>query len=141
LNVVAIHLPPLRDRIDDIPALAEYFFRKSCSTHKRDLKRIHPDAMYTLMNSRWPGNVRELQHAIERSVVLCTGIELIPSDLEIGTSGRDSGSTATGTLDDIERQYVQSTLHAMGGNRTKTAERLGVSLRWLQYKLKEWDLV
>ena len=138
LNVVTIHLPPLRERGEDIPALAEYFFKGACEQHKRNVRRIGADAMKYLMANTWTGNVRELQNVIERGVVLCSGDELRSEDLTMGTN--KPPPSAIGTLDDFEKEIVQTTLDQLGGNRKQTSERLGVSLRWLQYKLKEWKI-
>ncbi len=138
LNVVKIHLPPLRERADDIPLLAEHFFTIACETHKRDIRSIGPDAMQYLLTNSWAGNVRELQNVIERGVVLCTGPELRRGDLTIEM--RDVTQGAHTTLGDFEREFVQTTLRQHGGNRKQTAQQLGVSIRWLQYKLKEWNI-
>jgi DNA-binding NtrC family response regulator len=137
LNVVRIDLPPLRERIDDIPLLANHFFERACIAHKRTLTSIHPDAMGVLLRSQWNGNVRELQNTIERAVVLCAGDAIMPDDLSVPTAW-STGKHGM-TLADYERHIIESTLEEMGGNRTRTAERLGVSLRWLQYRLKEWS--
>jgi len=139
LNVVSVHLPPLRDRSEDIPLLAEYFFRRSCETHKRDVRSIHAETMELLIGHQWQGNVRELQNMIERAVILCRGTVLMPDDLMLRHSDTQAMLKANMTLADFERQIIESTLNEMGGNRTRTAERLGVSLRWLQYRLKEWS--
>jgi Nif-specific regulatory protein len=138
LNVITIHLPPLRERIEDIPLLAEYFLRNACETYKRNVRSINPDAMHSLMVNRWTGNVRELQNMIERGVVLCAGTELQREDLSMSMTG--FSVTADTTLDDFERQIVCSTFKRLAGNRKQTANQLGVSLRWLQYKLKEWNI-
>ena len=138
LNVITIHLPPLRERIEDIPLLAEHFLQTASETHKRNVRSLSADAMHYLMVNRWTGNVRELQNMIERGVVLCDGIELRRTDLSASMTG--FSVSADTTLDDFERQIVCSTLNRFAGNRTQTAKQLGVSLRWLQYKLKEWNI-
>ncbi len=137
LNVVRIELPPLRERIEDIPLLANHFFERACVAHKRALTGIHPDAMGALLRSHWNGNVRELQNTIERAVVLCAGESITVDDLSVPTVW--SHGKRGMTLADYERHIIETTLEEMGGNRTRTAERLGVSLRWLQYRLKEWS--
>lgn len=137
LNVVTIHLPPLRERRDDIPLLARYFFQKACETHKRHLETIEPQAMKKLLLHSWPGNVRELQNVLERAVVLCNGTSLTADDIIIDTMPLPSIEGCT--LEEYERRIIEATLQEMGGNRTRTAEKLGVSLRWLQYRLKEWS--
>lgn len=139
LNVVSVHLPPLRERREDIPLMAVYFFHKSCLAHKRDVQSIHASAMELLVANSWQGNVRELQNTIERAVVLCRGSVLMPEDLTLQQGDVQALRKANMTLADFERQIIETTLHEMAGNRTRTAEQLGVSLRWLQYRLKEWS--
>jgi Nif-specific regulatory protein len=138
LNVVTIHLPPLRERVEDIPLLAEHFLTAACETHKRDVRSISADAMQYLLTNSWPGNVRELQNAVERGAVLCPGNILRLEDLFLEV--KENSASSEGTLGDFERQIVEATLNRFGGNRKQTAQQLGVSLRWLQYKLKEWKI-
>ena len=140
LNVVGIHLPPLRDRIDDIPVLARTFFQRSCKEHNRDLKGIDADAMKVLMTHPWQGNVRELNNVIERAVVLCTHPTITAADLMLDSVVTIPADRNALTLEDFERQIISATLKEMNGNRTRTAEKLGVSLRWLQYRIKEWNI-
>ena len=139
LNVLPIYIPPLRERRDDIPILAEYFLRRACAEHGREITRIAPAAMERLIAYRWPGNVRELENTIERAAVLAQHDEILPEDLGLPryTSGDlfESGMT----LEEFERRLVLQTLEEVGGNRTRAAERLGVSVRWIQYRLKEWQ--
>lgn len=140
LNVVEIHLPPLRQRTADVPLLANEFLRKAAATYKRAVKSISPNAMQLLLSHPWPGNVRELQNVIERSVVLCGSEEVREQDLQLQRV-RESDLLESGlTLEEFERRLVERTLKEMKGNRTQTAETLGVSLRWLQYRLKEWEI-
>jgi Nif-specific regulatory protein len=139
LNVIGIHLPPLRDRRDDIPLLAEYFLKKAAEKYKRFVERIHPDAMQLLLGNQWKGNIREFQNIIERAVVLCRGSQLVREDFLFDSADSSALQKNSMTLDDFERQLIETTLEEMGGNRTRTAERLGVSLRWLQYRIKEWS--
>ena len=140
LNVIEIHLPPLRQRKEDIPLLANYFLKRAAASYKRTVNGINPKAVESLVRHSWQGNVRELQNVIERAVVLCSGDELQEHDLQM-QHVRESDLLESGlTLGDFERKLVERTLKEMKGNRTQTAEKLGVSLRWLQYRLKEWDL-
>lgn len=139
LNVVEIHLPPLRERKEDIPLLATHFVRRAADTYKRAVDTIHSDAMQMLLANHWSGNVREFQNVIERAVVLCTGTQLTKEDFIFDASDRETILRSATTLEDFERQVIEATLAEMGGNRTRTAEKLGVSLRWLQYRLKEWS--
>jgi transcriptional regulator with PAS, ATPase and Fis domain len=138
LNVINIHLPPLRERKDDIPLLAKHFLQKTVSLFKRPVESIHPDAMQFLLNNPWRGNVREFQNAIERAVVLCNGTQLTENDFMVDVNTTKPGFSSSMSLEEMERQLIESTLEELGGNRRRTAEKLGVSLRWLQYRLKEW---
>lgn len=107
--------------------------------YKRPVESIHPDAMQMLLVNQWQGNVREFQNVIERAVVLCRGTHLTPNDLVLDISRHESALPNSMTLEEIERQIIEATLEDLGGNRRRTAEKLGVSLRWLQYRLKEWN--
>ncbi|MFA6456952.1 MAG: sigma 54-interacting transcriptional regulator [Bacteroidota bacterium] len=138
LNVIGIHLPPLRERKDDIPLLANHFVKRAAQNYKRPIDSIHPDAMQLLLVNQWKGNVREFQNMIERAVVLCRGTQLTKDDFLFDTSDQSALQKSAMTLADVERQLIETTLSEMNGNRTRTAERLGVSLRWLQYRIKEW---
>jgi Nif-specific regulatory protein len=139
LNVVEIRLPPLRERKTDIPLLANHFVKRAAENFKRPVKSLQPKAMQRLLHHPWHGNVRELQNVIERAVVLCRGTEIEEEDLQL-QHVREQDLLESGlTLEEFERQLVEKTLREMDGNRTRTAEKLGVSLRWLQYRLKEWN--
>ena len=141
LNVVGIHLPPLRERRDDIPLLANHFLKRAAQNYKRPVDGFHPDAMKMLLANQWKGNIREFQNVIERAVVLCRGNQLTKDDFIFDAGSSLAFQKSAMTLEDFERQIIEATLEEMGGNRTRTAERLGVSLRWLQYRLKEWGKV
>jgi DNA-binding NtrC family response regulator len=95
--------------------------------------------MQMLLTNSWKGNVREFQNIIERAVVLCRGTQLMPNDLVFDFTKQATDLPPAMTLEEIERQIIQTTLNEMEGNRRRTAEKLGVSLRWLQYRLKEWN--
>jgi Nif-specific regulatory protein len=138
LNVVGIHLPPLRERRDDIPVLADHFVKKAAENYKRPVSGVAPDAMQLLLANTWQGNVREFQNVIERAVVLCRGTQLTKDDFLFNSSDQSALQKNAVTLADFERQLIETTLNEMKGNRTRTAEKLGVSLRWLQYRIKEW---
>ena len=139
LNVVNIHLPPLRERREDIPALADHFLQRAARQYKRPVERIDPDAMQVLLANSWKGNVRELQNVLERAVVLCRGTDLARKDFVLDDTRSGEPPETPTTLAEFERRIIEATLSELGGNRTRTAERLGVSLRWLQYRLKEWS--
>lgn len=138
LNVVGINLPPLRERKDDIPLLAKHFLQRTTALYKRPVESIHPEAMQLLLTNPWRGNVREFQNTIERAVVLCNGTQLTVNDFMANIEKSDSSLPPSITLEEMEKQVIEATLEEMNGNRRRTAEKLGVSLRWLQYRLKEW---
>lgn len=138
LNVINIHLPPLRERKEDIPLLTKYFVKRAAENYHRPIDGVSPDAMQVLLSNQWQGNVREFQNVIERAVVLCKNKQLMREDFLLGSDDQTSLQKHSMTLADFERQIIEATLTEMNGNRTKTAEKLGVSLRWLQYRIKEW---
>jgi len=139
LNVIGIHLPPLRERKDDIPLLAKHFVARAAEMYHRSVNDIEPEAMKVLLLNPWKGNVREFQNVIERAVVLSRGGRLTNDDLILTPTDLPTLGPSAVTLEEFERQIIEATLAEMGGNKTRTAERLGVSLRWLQYRLKEWS--
>jgi DNA-binding NtrC family response regulator len=147
LNVVPIALPALRDRPEDVIELCAHFLRRSAQRYKRAAIGIEPDALCALISHRWPGNIRELENAIERAVLLCDAPRLRVSDLppEVLQPGdpepvargprlRDRIRSATRRL---ERDAIEDALRATGGNVTQAAQRLGLSRRGLQLKMRE----
>ncbi len=139
LNVVTIQMPELKDRKEDIPLLAEYFLKIFCDRFHRTIKGFTRHAMEAMLKHDWPGNVRELQNAVQRGVTLCSGDQIDASDLGL-ISDRDIIQALPETLDEVEKMYVLKTLEEMDNNKTRTAQKIGKSLRWLQYKLKEWQV-
>jgi len=138
LNVITIRMPSLRERNDDIPLLANHFLERAAKKQGKPVKKINKAALKMMLNYRWPGNVRELENAIERAVVLSMDREeIIIDDLLISTESSDS--KVNKTLREHEREIVLRTLDDTSGNKTKAADILGVSLRWLHYRLKEWQ--
>jgi two-component system response regulator HydG len=146
LNVVPIHLPPLRDRKEDIPLLADHFFKLFQEKNKKSIKGFLPKTIDMLMRYDWPGNIRELENVMERAVLLCRGEYLSPQDLPPPFQGGQIGeqpviSIPPGmTLEELEREAIIQTLEENGGNRTQAAQILGISRKTLQNKLKEYGL-
>ncbi|MGO9481128.1 MAG: sigma-54 interaction domain-containing protein [Candidatus Kryptoniota bacterium] len=126
LNVVEVHLPPLRDRTEDIPVLANHFMKKARETHGRSVKRIGSEAMSRLLRHPWYGNVRELENTVERAVVLSLSEELTEDGLKLHQYPGEEVLETGVTLEEFERKLVEKTLMETGGNRTRTAEKLGV---------------
>lgn len=141
LNVVPIHLPPLRERPEDIIPLSEYFLEKfSIDNHKSSIKSFSDAAKAKLLEYTWPGNIRELANVIERTVVMDYGKEVLPEHLSIeGDSSKNSSFYVGMTLGELEKKLIIETLEAQNQNRTKTAEVLGISIRTLRNKLNEFD--
>ncbi|TWJ19759.1 sigma-54-dependent transcriptional regulator [Geobacter argillaceus] len=142
LNVFPLHLPPLRERVDAIPLLAEYFLERFSRQIGKKLKGIDADAMAALKCYGWPGNVRELQNVMERAVILAQGnvrcVNLPDGILcEPGPEPRDSRDV----LKSVEREMIVKALNKHNGNRRLAAEELNISRRTLQYKLKEYNLL
>jgi two-component system response regulator HydG len=145
LNVIAIHLPPLRDRRDDIPLLAENFLRRFAGQREAEPKRLAEDALETLMEYDWPGNVRELENALERAVAMTPADvinrEVLPERvLERQPMPLVSGQVpANPPLEVIERAYIEWVLRAEGGNKTRAAEILGIDPSTLYRKLARFE--
>lgn len=143
LNVIPLSIPPLRERRGDILSLAEHFLRKLEPASKRGQFRISPELAVALGEHDWPGNVRELANFIRRGVALAhgatLGIELFGSVTRTQAPPADRPKPGT-TLEDIERQLLEATLEATNGNRTRTAEMMGVSLRTVRNKIREYGL-
>jgi two-component system response regulator HydG len=146
LNVIAIHLPPLRERRDDIPLLADYFLRGAASQRGESPKTLAPAALDALVEYQWPGNVRELENAVERAVILTPGDVIAPSALPERVTERRveplvSERTPTSpTLEAIERAYVCWVLQNEGGNKSRAAEVLGIDPSTLYRKLARYGV-
>lgn len=149
LNVIPLSLPPLRERREDIPALAAFFARKFAREAKRPDPLLHADFLAGLARHSWPGNVRELANFLRRVVTLTDNCELGADHLEAELKNSapralptlPAPAVAVGTsMRELERHLLESTLEITGGNRTRTAEILGVSLRTIRNKIREYGL-
>ncbi|MBE0603745.1 MAG: sigma-54-dependent Fis family transcriptional regulator [Deltaproteobacteria bacterium] len=138
LNVFPIVLPPLVDRREAIVALAEYFAGKFAAAFGKKISGFSGEAVGALRQYPWPGNVRELQNVIERAVILASG-EIDVGHLRLETA-TESGMPGGGALRANERETIRKVLAENGGNRTQAARALGISLRTLQYRIKEYGL-
>ncbi len=138
LHVIKIKMPPLRERRDDIPLLAEHFLKKFAPESKKKIIGFTSEALDMLRDYQWPGNIRELENAIERAVILAKEPK-IPRDLFNLDRPKPEAELIGKPLKEIEKYSIMKTLEMTGNNRTKAAEILEVSRRWLQYRLKEWD--
>ncbi|HEX4496038.1 MAG TPA: sigma-54 dependent transcriptional regulator [Thermoanaerobaculia bacterium] len=149
LKVVTLRIPPLRERPGDIQQLAEHFLALFCQEHGKAQKRLGAGALDLLSRYPWPGNVRQLRNVIESAVVFSQGEEVTPADLPVevresttmlATSGApvQAAGAELRTMADIERQAILETLDRTAGHRAKAADLLGIGLRTLQRKLKEY---
>lgn len=144
LNVVNIQLPPLRERNEDLPLLTQYFVESISRENNRPCKEISPKAIECLMNYDWPGNVRELQNTIESLVVMSLKdvieVEDLPANIT-GASNAQSVLRSGMSLRELEQEAIRRALDSNNGRRKETAGSLGISVRTLQRKIKEYDLV
>ena len=149
LNVIPVKLPPLRERMEDLPVLAEHFMNKHARENGKALSGLAPVTLALLAKYQWRGNVRELENIIERAVLICPGDVIEPAHLFMEDSpataptesgGTEGGGLGTfrGTIYDMERELIFKTLEETGNNKTKAAEILGISIRTLRNKLNEY---
>jgi two-component system, NtrC family, response regulator len=149
LNVIELHIPPLRERPGDIPVLATHFLKRYADQNGKDVRGFTDEALALLLRHPWPGNVRELENAVERAVVLSTepmlGPQYFPTLRRVGGDpAGTAGETGRGvaipgsTMAELEREAILRTLEAVGGSTSRAAELLQISARKIQYKLKEY---
>ena len=149
LNVVALEMPPLRERREDIPLLAQHFLEALSKENRKNIKGFTPQAMDRLMKYDWPGNVRELMNAIERGVVLSRSEYLDEEVLSLISSDESSsqdissgdGLNADMPLDEVEKATILKTLESAGGNKSEAARRLGITRRTLHKRLKLYGVM
>ncbi|GFE59105.1 sigma-54 dependent transcriptional regulator [Geobacter sp. AOG1] len=142
LNVFPLQLPPLRERIDALPLLVDYFLHRFSRQIGKKLKGVEPEALTAMKTYPWPGNIRELQNVMERGVILAKDFirrsnlpdEVVRSNGQEPREGKD-------LLKSVEKEMIAKALRKHGGNRRLAATELGISRRTLQYKLKEFDLL
>jgi len=140
LNTVEVRLPPLRDRLEDIPLLANYFLRRQSERYGRPLDGFHNEAMEALLAHSWPGNVRELEHSVERSILMAQGDEILAEDLGLHRRSETGAAMESMTLDEAERLLIVKALDRSQGNVSKAADALGLSRSALYRRLQRHDL-
>jgi two-component system response regulator HydG len=151
LNVMPLDVPPLRERLDDIPLLADHFLKRYAEKNRKSVKGFTPLAMDMLLKYDWPGNVRELENAVERAVILLTGDHITEKQLPINivntypelertTVSVSPPSDGTRSLEEIEKEAILATLEATGGNKSESARRLGITRKTLHNKLKGYGI-
>jgi len=148
LNVVPVHVPPLRERREDIPALVEHFVRKISRECNRDVRAVSTGALEVLTRYDWPGNVRELENVLHRAVVLARSpvihLQDVPLDVAMPETGSrlgdDTGPPLREALEQFERQYILRVLEGTGWNVSRAARRLGVHRNTVLTKLSSWGI-
>jgi DNA-binding NtrC family response regulator len=140
LNTVEIHVPPLRERRDDIPALAIHFLRRYASRYRREIGGFEDSALQVLLQYSWPGNVRELEHTLERAVLMCRGQEIQPADLGLNLLRAQVQSLDDLSLESVEALLVRKALQRFQGNVSQAAEALGLSRGALYRRMEKYGL-
>ena len=146
LNVVALQVPPLHDRKEDIPLLAQYFLQMFAAKNKKNIKGFTPQSMEKLVKYAWPGNVRELMNAVERAVVLSRAEYLDAEELVLlmadspNASGIEQPAVPGNMpLDEVEKRSILEAINACGGNKSEAARRLGITRKTLRKKLDKYE--
>jgi two-component system response regulator HydG len=139
INTIMIEVPPLRDRVDDIPILANYFLRFHCEKYIKDGLKISTHALEKLANHSWPGNIRELQHAIEKAVIMSDSSVLKPSDFVFSSPGKSVLRNEM-TLEEMEKRMISEGLIRHNSNVSIIAEKLGITRQTLYNKMKKYGL-
>ena len=140
LNTIEIHLPPLRERKEDIPLLAHHFLRQSAQRYRKHLEGFEPVAMQILLDHPWPGNIRELDHSVERAVLMAEGSAVRASDLGLRPVREASLRLDEMSIEDVERVLIQKALARFGGNVSHASKALGLSRSALYRRLQKYSL-
>ncbi|PYV67551.1 MAG: sigma-54-dependent Fis family transcriptional regulator [Acidobacteria bacterium] len=140
LNTVEIHLPALRERTEDTPALAMHFLLQYASRYRRPVKGLHPAALQTLLQYAWPGNVRELEHTMERAVLMCRTEQIQAGDLGLGSQRGQPQNLEELSLEAVESILIRKALQRFEGNVSQAAEALGLSRGALYRRMEKYGL-
>jgi len=140
LNVINITIPPLRERIEDIAELAEYFLDKYSRKLSKTITQFAPQALAMLSGYHWPGNVRELENVVERAVILCDSDRIEADDLSVPASKSATERGSGGSLEEMERDYILRVLREFSGNQSKASQVLGIDRKTLYLKLRKYGL-
>ncbi len=141
LNVIHLEVPPLRERPEDIPLLAQHFLRRYATETGKKIDSIHPEALAAMRRYSWPGNIRELQNAIERAVVVGKGRQIKPADLPFALTADDAAEVASLSLEEIERRHIALVLATEGGHISNAAKVLRINRGTLYEKMKKYGLM
>jgi DNA-binding NtrC family response regulator len=140
LNTIEIRIPPLRDRMEDIPALAQHFLRQHAQRYRKDIRSFDPSAMMLLRRHPWPGNIRELDHSVERAVLMAQESVLRPEDLGLRPAKEGNSRLEEMSLEDVEGFLIRKALERYDGNVSRAAKALGLSRSALYRRLQRHNL-
>lgn len=140
INTIEIQLPPLRERLEDIIPLAEYFLQLYATKYKRTVNSLHESLVQQLRQYEWPGNIRELQHAMERAVILSQGKMLMPKDVFVKNPVQDQALNTGYNLEEMERNIITQAMKKCNGNITEAAKELGLSRAALYRRLEKYNI-
>jgi len=140
LNTVEVHVPPLRERREDISALAIHFLRRYASRYRREIDGFEPSAFQAMTQYSWPGNVRELEHTLERAVLMCRGREIQPADLGLNMQRPQAQNLEELSLESVEALLIRKALQRFQGNISQAAEALGLSRGALYRRMEKYGL-
>jgi transcriptional regulator with PAS, ATPase and Fis domain len=140
INTVEMHIPPLCERIDDIPMLATHFLQHYARKYRKDVSQISPAAMDKLKRYAWPGNVRELQHALERAVIMTDSNTLTDSDFLFSRNPSSTTPPDTLNLDEVEKAAILKAVQMHHGNISKAAEELGLTRASLYRRMEKYGI-
>ncbi|RLD60183.1 MAG: sigma-54-dependent Fis family transcriptional regulator, partial [Bacteroidetes bacterium] len=143
INTVEVKVPPLRDRLEDLPPLVDHFLNIYCKKYKMAKKRLNPSTMKRLEKHLWPGNIRELQHSVERAVIMSESNVLEPNDFFLSNmddKSRTDNTPTTFNLEDTEKMLIRKVIDKYGGNISKAAKELGLTRASLYRRIEKYDL-
>jgi DNA-binding NtrC family response regulator len=140
LNTVSVHVPPLRQRQEDIPLLASFFLEEQLRRYRKPIAGFSSAALEQLLRHSWPGNVRELAHAVERAVLMCAGNQISPADLGLQQNTAPGSQLENMSLEEVEQYLIRKTLTRCNGNALQAAEALGLSRSAFYRRLEKYGL-
>jgi DNA-binding NtrC family response regulator len=140
INTVEIHLPPLRERREDIPLLAAHFLSRNRTRYRKQVSGFSPAALQQMLQYAWPGNVRELEHTVERAILLCRGEEIEPANLAVAPTRSATPSFDNMSIDEVESLLIRKVLRRCDGNISQAAEALGLSRAALYRRIEKYGL-
>jgi DNA-binding NtrC family response regulator len=140
INTIHIEIPPLRERKEDIAAIANHFLKGYCSKYRKPCTSLSTASLNKLAGYHWPGNVRELQHTIEKAVILSDSAELLPGDFFFKATAAENSNLFDGTIEDLEKKMIVRCLQKNSHNLSAVAEQLGITRQTLYNKIKKYNL-